>query len=60
MAELRFRCPASFHEVKTSIETDEATLRKMKAMKLSLWCAHCGKSHAIEASDTFVYTPVPA
>ncbi len=60
MAVLRFRCPASFNEVKTGIETDEATLRKMAPMKLSLWCPHCGESHEIMAGDAFVHAPVAA
>jgi len=51
---LKYRCPRSDREVKTSIETDTVTLLEMRTMKLSVWCTHCSTSHQIKASDAYL------
>lgn len=54
MSYLKYRCPESHSEVQTSIATDDRTLKKMQAMKLSVWCPHCGTSHTIAANVAYV------
>ncbi|HWV51204.1 hypothetical protein [Pseudorhodoplanes sp.] len=57
---LKYKCPRSGLVVTTSIETDTATLRDMKNMKLSVWCPNCWKSHQIRASEAFLEPMVKA
>lgn len=54
MGALKYRCPNSFHEVETSIRTDDPTLQQMRSLKLSLWCPHCATAHQIEASAAYI------
>lgn len=54
MSFMKYRCPESRSEVETSIATDDRTLKKMHAMKLSVWCPHCGTSHTISANEAYV------
>jgi hypothetical protein len=54
MSHLRYRCPYKNREVETSIETDDKTLNKMRAMRLSVWCPHCEASHQISAAQAYV------
>jgi hypothetical protein len=59
MSHLKYRCPVKSREVETSIETDQATLTKMRAMRLSVWCPHCSASHQIGAHQAYVDMPDP-
>jgi hypothetical protein len=54
MSVLKYRCPQSHAEVETSIATDDRTLKKMRAMKLSVWCPYCATSHVIAANEAYV------
>jgi transposase-like protein len=54
MGALKFRCPKKLLDVRTSIETDDATLHAMRRMKFSLWCPYCQLSHEVLATETFV------
>jgi hypothetical protein len=54
MSALKYRCPKNHEEVETSIQTDDATLTKMRSMKISVWCPHCGTSHQVSAEQTYV------
>lgn len=53
MSFLRYRCPKTFVEIETSIETDDRTLKKMQQMTLSVWCPRCEASHRIAATDAY-------
>ena len=46
---LTYNCPQSRREVLTGILTDEATLTRLGALKLSVWCPHCAAPHMIAA-----------
>jgi len=54
MGVLKFRCPKKLLDVRTSIETDDATLHAMQRMKFSLWCPYCQLSHEVPATEAFV------
>jgi hypothetical protein len=45
--------------VRSVIETTEETLRRMRSLKISVWCEHCGTSHKIPASDARVVDELP-
>ena len=40
---LTYNCPESRREVLTGILTDEATLTRLGALKLSVWCVHIAR-----------------
>ena len=56
MSVVVYRCPTSFKEVTTTIETGKDTLAKMGAKKLTnwLWCPHCVEGHQINSADAVV------
>ena len=51
---LTYNCPESRREVLTGILTDEATLTRLGALKLSVWCPHCAAPHMILAKDASI------
>jgi len=51
---LTYDCPESRREVLTGILTDEATLARLGALKLSVWCPHCATPHMIAAKDASI------
>jgi len=51
---LTYRCPTTYRDVKTAIETTPERLARMERLKLSVWCPHCGTSHKIDAKDARV------
>lgn len=51
---LKYRCPNTYQEVTTSIETDVATLLEMRNLKISVWCPHCVTAHSIRASKAYI------
>ena len=53
-APLTYNCPESRREVLTGILTDEATLTRLGALKLSVWCPHCATPHMIAAKDASI------
>lgn len=48
---LTYKCPDSGHVVRTAIRTNNTTLKKLGAFKLSMWCPHCGTPHQITGND---------
>ena len=50
---LTYNCSESRRKVLTGILTDEATLTRLGALKLSVWCPHCATPHMIAAKDAF-------
>jgi hypothetical protein len=48
---LTYRCPTTAKTVHCSIETSEAELRRLGALRLSLWCPYCQVGHAILGKD---------
>jgi|tagenome__1003787_1003787.scaffolds.fasta_scaffold9039276_1 hypothetical protein len=69
---LIYRCPATNEVARTSIDTTEETLRRLKSVQISVWCEHCKISHSIPASAASIgmgaavpikradYTPTPS
>ena len=51
---LTYNCPESRRKVLTGILTDEATLTRLGALKLSVWCPHCAAPHMIAAKDASI------
>jgi hypothetical protein len=48
---LTYLCPTTAKTVHCSIEISEAELRRLGALRLSLWCPHCQVGHAILGKD---------
>jgi hypothetical protein len=51
---LTYRCPTTARVVHSGIETSEDEIRRLGALRLSLWCPYCQVGHAILAKDTLV------
>jgi hypothetical protein len=51
---LIYPCPTTARMVHSSIETSETEVRRLSAMRLSLWCPYCQAGHAIPGKDTQV------
>jgi hypothetical protein len=57
---LTYRCPDSGHAVRTTIRTNEATLKRLKVFKISVWCPHCGVPHNITGDAASLVYPLQA
>jgi hypothetical protein len=53
MGALMYRCPTTFHHVKTAIDTEPARLARMRNIKISVSCPHCIEGHSIPASEMY-------
>jgi hypothetical protein len=51
---LMYRCPTTAKIVHSGIDASEADVRRLNALKLSLWCPYCQDGHAILGKDTQV------
>jgi hypothetical protein len=51
---LIYHCPTTGRVVRSDIETSEPELRRLSALKLSLWCPYCQAGHAILGKDVQV------
>jgi hypothetical protein len=51
---LIYRCPTTAKIVHSGIEASEADVRRLSALKLSLWCPYCQGGHAILGKDVQV------
>ena len=59
MSVVSYQCPTTENEVVTAIESDDTTLRRMQASKLSIWvwCPHCMAGHQISADHARITEP---
>jgi hypothetical protein len=57
---LIYRCPTTARLVHSSIDASEAEVRRLSALKLSLWCPYCQAGHAVLGKDTEVVADVSA
>ena len=48
---LIYRCPTTAKIVHSGIEASEADVRRLSALRLSLWCPYCQGGHAILGKD---------
>jgi len=53
MSVVSYQCPNTENEVVTAIESDDLTLKRMQASKLSLWvwCPHCMAGHQLKPAE---------
>ena len=55
---LIYHCPTTARVVHSSVEASEADVRRLGALRLSLWCPHCQLGHAILGKDTQVVADI--
>ena len=55
---LIYCCPTTAKVVHSSIETSETEVRRLSALRLSLWCPYCQVGHAILCKDIQVVADV--
>ena len=48
---LVYRCPTTAKIVRSGIDASEADVRRLSALRLSLWCPYCQVGHAILGKD---------
>ena len=48
---LMYLCPSTARVVHSSIEATDHDVRRLSALKLSLWCPYCQAGHAILGKD---------
>ncbi len=48
---LIYRCPTTAKIVQSGIDASEADVRRLSALRLSLWCPYCQVGHAILGKD---------
>ena len=51
---LTYRCPTTAKVVYSSLEASESDVRRLGALRFSLWCPYCQVGHAILGKDTQV------
>ena len=56
---LTYKCPATGRAVRTAILTNNTTLAKLSAFKLSVWCPHCGAPHNIAGNEASLPYSLP-
>jgi hypothetical protein len=57
---LIYSCPTTAKIVQSSIETSAVDVRRLGALKLSLWCPYCQVGHAVLARDTQIVAKIVA
>jgi hypothetical protein len=55
---LIYRCPTTAKIVHSGIDASEADVRRLSALKLSLWCPYCQGGHAVLGKDIQVATDI--
>jgi hypothetical protein len=55
---LIYRCPTTARVVHSSVDASEAEVRRLSALKLSLWCPYCQAGHAILGKDIQVVAAI--
>lgn len=59
MGTLIFACPNSWDVIESGIETDEATLRRLRPCSLRVNCPHCQVSHEFKIKDGHLFEMRP-
>jgi hypothetical protein len=54
MTTLNYRCPNTWQEVMTSIETDAKTLARLRDLKVSVACPSCIGGHMVPANQLYL------
>ena len=55
---LIYHCPTTGRVVRSDLETSEAEVRRLGALKLSLWCPYCQTGHSILGKDSQIATDI--
>ena len=55
---LIYHCPTTGRLVRSGIEISDAEVRRLSALRLSLWCPYCQDGHAILGKDLQVATDI--
>ncbi|MEA2929862.1 MAG: hypothetical protein QOG38_2290 [Hyphomicrobiales bacterium] len=59
MGSLIFPCPKSWEVIESGIETDEATLKKLRLCNLRVNCPHCQTTHELKIKDGYLFKMQP-
>jgi len=59
MGTLIFSCPKTWRAIETGIETDAATLARVKAESFSMDCPHCHATHHVKVKDCHLFKRRP-
>jgi len=59
MGSLIFACPKTWRVVQSGIETDDATLARLRSHSLSVDCPHCHATHELEIKDGHLFKMRP-
>src|SRR5262245_13826883 len=51
---LMYKCPDTGRAVRTSIQTNNKTLKGLAAFKISVWCPHCAAPHQIAGTEALL------
>jgi len=57
---LVYRCPTTAKVVQSGIEVSAAEVRRLSALRFSLWCPYCQVGHVILGKDLQVTNVVSA
>ena len=59
MGSLIFSCPKTWRVIETGIETDDATLRRLRSKSLKVDCLHCDGTHELPIKDGHLFNMRP-
>jgi hypothetical protein len=59
MGSLIFRCPNCRRVIESGLETDEATLRRLRPCKIRLDCDHCQTHHELAIKQGHLFNMKP-
>ena len=59
MGSLIFRCPKCRRVIEAGVETDEATLRRLRPCTIRLNCAHCHSPHELPIKQGHLFDMKP-
>jgi hypothetical protein len=59
MGSLIFSCPKTWRVIETGIETDDATLARLRSCSLSVDCSYCHATHELKIKDGHLFKMRP-
>jgi hypothetical protein len=59
MGSLIFSCPNTWRPIETGIETDDATLARLRPHSLSITCPYCHAAHELKIKDGHLFKMRP-
>jgi uncharacterized metal-binding protein len=55
---LTYHCPSTGRLVRSDLDISDAEVRRLGALKFSLWCPYCQTGHGILGKDTKIATDI--